>query len=217
MTHSRHSRRVSCQCNKRVPKLDGRCIRFALTKRRFVCRLPALVVESNLVRSFCAFPTQLQWRLFAVVVEPRCLCGSMPIGALPHFTYPSAIDAPLPPDASRRGQPMRRPCAGFRRVFQHSAEPTHRSKRAGKASAIISGPVVFATPALVIDRRKRAPQLARRMRNNRPRATVFPRVALFRPRINFRIPRITSIWLHENCGNVSHNKSFNRKPLRGSG
>jgi len=135
---------------------------------------------------------------------------------LPHFTNPTAIDAPLPANPGGRGKSMRRPCSGFCRVFQHTAESAHGVKRSGKAAAIISWAVVFSTPPLVIDRRKRAPQLARRVGHNRPRPTVFAGVALFRPSVNFWQSCIASVRLYKNGGNVSHNNSFKPTPLRGA-
>lgn len=208
MTHSRHPRRVSCQSNKRVPELNGRCIRFALPQRRLVCRFPTLVVESNLVRACRPFPAELQRHIVAAVVEPRCFRRPVSIGALPHLAHPPAIDAPLPANASGRCKPVRRPCAGFCRVFQHPAELAHGLKRRSKASAVVSGSVVFSTPPLVIDRCKRAPQLAGRVRNNRPRPTVFAGVTLFRPCVNSWQSCIASIRLYKYRGNVSHNNSF---------
>ena len=214
MTHSRYPRRVSCQSNKRVPKLNGRCVRFAFSQRGLVSRFAALVVESNLMRACRPFPAQLQRRIVAAVVEPRRFSRSVSIGALPYLTNPSAIDASLPADAGGRGKSMRRPCSGFRRVLEDAAESAHRLKRRSKATAVVSGPVVFAAPSLVIDRRKRAPQLAGRVRNNRPRATVFAGVALFRPCINFWQSCIASIRLYKYRGNVSHNNSFKPTPFR---
>ena len=199
---------MSCQRDKRVPELNGRCIRFALPQRRLVCRFPTLVVESNLVRACRPFPAELQRHIVAAVVEPRCFRRPVPIGALPHLAHPPAIDAPLPADASGRGQSVRRPCSGFCGVFQYPAELAHGLKRGSKASAVVARAVMLATPPLVIDRRKRAPQLARRVRNNRPRPTVFAGVALFRPCINSWQFCIASIRLYKNGGNVSHNNSF---------
>ncbi len=216
MTHSRHPRRVSCQSNKRVPKLNWRCVRFASPQRRLVRRFSSLVMESNLVRAFRPSPSQLQRRLGPVVVEPRCFRRTVSVGALPHLTNPSAIDAPLPANACGRCKPVRRPCPSFCRVFQHAAKSAHGFKRVGKASAVVSGSVVFAAPPLVIDRRKRAPQLARRVRNDRPRPTIFAGVSLFRPSVNSRQSCIASIRLYKNCGNVSHNNSFKPTPLRGA-
>ena len=205
---------MSCQSDKRVPKLDGRCIRFAFAQRRLVCRFPALVAESNLVRAVRPFPAQLQRHIVAAVVEPRCFRRPVPIGALPHLAHPPAIDAPLPADASGRGQSVRRPCSGFCGVFQHPAELSHGLKRGSKASAVVSGSIVFATPPLVIDRRKRAPQLARWVRNDRPRPTVFAGVSMFRPSVNSWKSCIASVRLYKNGGNVSHNNSFKPTPLR---
>lgn len=205
MTHSRHPRRMSCQRDKRIPKLDGRCVRFAFPQRRLVRRFAALVVESNLMRSDRPVPAQLQWRLGAVVVEPRCFRRPVSIGALPHLAHPPAIDAPLPANSGWRGKSMHRPCSGFCRVFQHPAESAHGFKRSGKTPAVVPRPVVLATPALVIDRRERTPQLARRVRNNRPRPTVFAGVTLFRPCVNFWQSCIASIRLYKYRGNVSHN------------
>ncbi len=167
MTHSRHPRRVSCQSDKRVPKLNGRCIRFSFPQRLLVRRLSALVVESNLVRAaYALVPAQLQRRLGAVVVEPRRFRRQVSVGALPHLTNPSAIDASLPSNAGGRGKFVRRPCSGFCRVFQNTAESAHGFKCGSKAAAIVAGSVMFSSPSLVIDRRKSAPQLAGWMRNN---------------------------------------------------
>ena len=200
MTHSRHPRRVSCQSNKRVPKLNGRCVRFTLPQRRFVRRFASLVVESNLVRAIRSVPAKLQRRLQPVVVKPCCLRRPVSVCALPHFANPTTIDASLPANAGGRGKSVRRPCSGFCRVFQHTAKSAHGFKRVGKASAVVSGSIVFATPPLVIDRRKRAPQLARWVRNDRPRPTVFAGVALFRPCINFRIVPVSAVHLHKQRG-----------------
>ncbi len=216
MTHSRHPRRVSCQSDKRIPKLDGRRVRFAFAKRRLVRRFSALVMKSNLVRAVRSVPAQLQRRLCAVVVEPRRFRRSVSVCALPHFANPTTIDATLPANASGLGQPMRGPCSGFCRVFQHAAESAHGFKRSGKTPAVVSRPVVLSAPALVVDRRKRAPQLARRVRHNRPRPTVFAGVALFRPSVNVWQSCITSVRLYKYRGNVSHNNSFKPTPLRGA-
>ena len=200
MTHSRHPRRVSCQSDKRVPKLNGRCVCFALPKRRLVCRLTALVVESNLARAFRSVPSQLQRRLRSAVVQPCGLCCPMSVGALPHLADPSATDAHLPSNSGGCREPMRRPCSGFRRVFQHSAVPAHGIEGSSKTAAIVSRLVVLAAPPLVIDRCKRTPQLARRVRHNRPRATVFPGVPLFRPSVDIRIVPVSAVHLHKQRG-----------------
>lgn len=196
MTHSRHPRRVSCQSNKRVPELDGRCVGFALPQRRLVRRFATLIAESNLMRASRSFPAQLQRRLGAVVVEPCGLGCAVSVGALPYLANPSAIDAALPANAGGRGKSVRRPCSGFCLVFQHAAKSAHGFKRRGKAAAIVAGPVVFAAPSLVVDRRKRAPQLARGVRNNRPRPSVFAGVALFRPSVNIRQVPISPLFLN---------------------
>lgn len=214
MTHSRYPRRVSCQSNKRVPKLNWRCVRFAPPQRRLVRRFSSLVMESNLMRACRPFPAQLLRRIVAAVVEPSRFSRSVSIGALPYLTNPSAIDASLPADAGGRGKSVRRPCSGFCRVFQHAAESAHGFKCSGKTPSVVPWPVLLAAPPLVIDRRKRAPHLAGRVRNNRPRPTVFAGVALFRPSVNFRQSCIASVRLYKNCGNVSHNNSFKPTALR---
>lgn len=199
---------MSCQSDKRVPELDGRCVGFALAKRRLIRRFTALVVVSNLVRAIRPIPAQLHRRIVAAVVEPCRLRCSMPVGALPHLADPAAIDAPLPADASGCSQPVHRPGAGFCRVFQHAAKSAHRVQRSRKTAAVVTRPVVFTAPSLVVDRRKRTPQLAGRVRHHRPRPTVFAGVSLFRPRINFWQSCIASIRLYKYRGNVSHNYSL---------
>jgi hypothetical protein len=184
MTHSGHPRRVSRQSDKRVPKLNGRRIRFSTPERRLVRRFPALVMKTNLVRPHGPLPSQLQRRLRSAVVQPCGLCCSMSVGALPHLADPSSIDAHLPSNSGGCREPMRCPRAGFCRMLQHAPESTYGVEGSSKTAAIVSRPVVFATPPFVIDRRKRAPQLAGRVRNNRPRPTVFAGVPLFRPCVN---------------------------------
>ena len=188
------------QSHQFVPKFQRRGVRLSLSESRLVRRLTSLVVKPNLVRPFWPCPPKFKRRVRTAVVEPCRLVSAVPVCALPNLAHKTAINGALPANGFRRGQPVRGPCLCLRRVFKYPAKPPHALKRRSKAAAIVAGSVVFSAPPLVIDRRKRAPQLARWVRNDRPRPAVFAGVALFRPSVNFRIVPVSAVHLHKQRG-----------------
>lgn len=197
------------QAQQFIPKFQRRGVRLSFAEGRLVRRLPSLVVKPDLMRSFRPLPSQFKRRVCTVIVEPRRFSCAVPVCALPHLANPLMQPCSLPSDTYRLRKPVGGKGTGFCWVLQHTAPLHNGAQRSRETAAVISGPVMVAAPSGVIHVRHRAPQLAWRVRNNRQRPRVAPRVSLFRPGINVRQSRIASIRLHKQCGQA-HNISVQR-------
>ena len=185
---------------KYVAELKRGSVGLSFAESRLVCDLATLVMESYLVRSSRSAPIQF-WRVFSPnIIEPRRFVGLMTIRRLPYFAAPSLF-ASMPPDALRLFEPIDRPRSGFGRMFQYTAPSADRGQSRSKTPAIISRPVVIASPSSIIHRRHRPPFLARRMRHDRPRTSIETGVTVFVPGIDVGQAEIAASRRYKEGGN----------------
>lgn len=127
-------------------------------------------------------------------VEPRLLSRRMTVMALFDLRYETSAKSALPAHAKRSWKAERAPCYADRRMLEDAAPAPHGSQSGSEASVVVADgqPV-----SRLIDRRHLAPSLARRVRHDRPRPIVEPRVPGLVPRIDIRQAEVAAACLHE--------------------
>ena len=114
-------------------------------------------------------------------IEPCGFAGAVPVMALLHMTGPSAPPISNHPSAMvwRLHEPEPIPGRACRGVLYHTAPPSHRLERGGKAPAVVSSFLAHPRGSQTIwpSMPVLAPALARWVRDHWPRARILPRIA----------------------------------------
>lgn len=162
---------------------------------RFVPKLPALVMEADLVSSFWAPPIQVARSSLAGIEQPCPFSSEMAIRRLPNLANPHRpIRAcTLPSNSLRPGKTVGAPCVTKSGMFQHATKVENGGQSRSEATIVIAGSIVLAAPSGEIHMSKTRPKLTWRVTNNRMRTCIFPGVTLRIPRVYVRQPEITPI------------------------
>lgn len=169
--------------------------------RRGACRPPGqhgldAVEVPDLMRPGAAFPVQLWRGAVTHVVEPRPLTRSVAVGALPYLTRP-AVRRTRPTEAIGPHEAMGRPRIARGWVLKDAAPCADGAQRGRETSTVVAGPVVLATPTLVIEGREVHPQVARRVGHHGVWACIESCVARDVPGVHIREPDIGAASIYE--------------------
>ena len=204
--------RQTREAQKLFAELERRGVRLTLAEGRLVSSLPALIVKPYLMRANRTRPAEFVRCTCAAIVEPRRLVGAVPVGGLPDLAHPT-FAAALPADSARRCEPVGFPRPRRGRMLEDSTAAIHRRERRREAPPVAARTIMFAAPAGEIHRRHSAPELARRMRDDRERASIAARVARFRPSIDRGITNVAAVRLHEErCNGRRNRRKFHAAP-----
>jgi hypothetical protein len=181
----------------------SRCL--ALGHRGLVSILTALVMIANLVRSVRSLPLAFIRRMIAAVEKPCAFAASMTVGALPYFAHPLSRCRLRPAYARWGCEPVSGPSLRKRGMLENAAATAHAGEGSFERAAIITRPIVCATPTLVVNSRHIRPKLAWGMRNHRKRLVVFARItrnipAGARPDQN----GVRTFWINIKCVYFTH-------------
>lgn len=157
--------------------------RLLAGESRLVFAFSPLVMETNLVRANRARQAQPRG-LRAHGVKPRRLVGSVPVGGLPNFANPTTISAPGPSETMRRRQTIGRPRATLRWMLKDTAPCPNGVQGGLEATTIVTGAIVLATPAHVIDASHCPPELTRWVGHNWMGSGVKTSIAALVPGVN---------------------------------
>src|SRR6185312_9123359 len=129
----------------------------------------------------------------------------MPIGALPHLGDVCRAVLPSADPITYTGRSLqgeRRPGERSSRVLKYAAPAPHGLKGSRETTTVVAGTVLRFAVAPKVHAGHVHPELTRRMRHNRPRSRVQPRVPLFVPRVDVGQAEIASAGLDVESGDL---------------
>src|ERR1051326_4008404 len=138
-----------------------------------------------------------RWNV-TMIEQPRPLPRAMPIGGLPDLCHPITVDRPLPIAERRLRDIVEFECATFGRVLEHATVCPDSVQRRDEA-AIVG--VDLKAPSLCVHRRKLMPPIARRVRYDRMRPMIQPRISSRVPWVYIGKPEVDAIGFDEKRGN----------------
>lgn len=113
-----------------------------------------------------------------MIEQPRPFASTVAISGLPDFRNPIAINGALPIIGNRLGNAVKLECSRFRRVLENAAKRANGTQCSRETTVIV---VNAPTPTLVINRAELVPSVAWRVRHDRIRTRVAPRIAFLIP------------------------------------